>query len=283
MIKEPAWLPAARALPYGTKTKIRCTECGTDKTLMVSHGTKGCSAYCFRASCGFTDFRPHGELSLAQLRQRQLDTEALQRSNVVALPSDCTDDLSAPARVWLLKAGVNEHLRSTYGIQYSPRYDRVILPVRKDGKLLGYTARALNGASPKYIAKFADPSNAVFLSDPKLMLKDTDAQQKGPIEFDLIVTEDILSAIRVGRTVPSAAILGTAFTDAHMSRLRSALAGTRHRVGVWTDGDAAGRNSSLRIRRMLQLCGCEVRPIRTTRDPKFHSNREIRLCLSSTV
>jgi hypothetical protein len=280
MIKEPAWLPAARALPYGTKTKIRCTECNTDKTLMISHGNRGCSAYCFRASCGFNDFRPHGELSLAALRQRQLDTEALLRTTSVSLPTDCTDELSPDARVWLLKGGVNEHLRSTYGIQYSPRLDRVILPVRKSGSLLGYTARALNGSTPKYIAKFANQSDAVFLSNPATVL--TDAQQKESISLDLVITEDVLSAIRVGRTVPAAAILGTAFTDSHLSRLQSALEGTDRRVGVWTDGDKAGRHSSVRIRRMLQLVGCTVQNIRTERDPKLYSNREIRLCLSNT-
>lgn len=276
-MQEPAWLPAARALPFGRKAKFTCTECHTQKTLMVSHDARGFSAYCFRASCGHKEFHPHGMLSLAQLRQRQLDTQSLLEEKSVSIPKDALTELPPAARLWTLRSGVNSAMTESYGILYSVRYGRVILPVyAKDCSLDGLITRSLDGSKPKYISKFKDYSNAAFFSKPELMLRERVQ------DIDLVLTEDILSAIRVGRLANACAILGTSFGPGLVNRVMDYTGKTRPRIGIWTDPDKAGRHSCSRIRRALQLQGADVFSVMSEKDPKYYSNREIRTYLSNT-
>jgi hypothetical protein len=276
MKKEPAWLAAARALPFGRKRKIVCTEChSSSPTLMIHHGSKGYDCYCFRGSCGFQAYEPHGLLSLAELEKRRADVSSLIASQDISLPSDVTSALPDTGRLWLLQAGVNDFLTQAYGILYSPRYRRVILPLTKGCTTEGYIARALDGSTPKYLSKLRDPSSALFLSNSDYKL-----EGQNDFNLDFVITEDALSAIRVGRIVQSGAILGTSFGDGHLRRVLDLAAKPNPRIGVWMDGDKAGEHSRARIRRMLTLCGAEVFSVRTKRDPKRFANREIRLCLT---
>lgn len=276
MKKEPAWLAAARALPFGRKRKIVCTEChSSSPTLMIHHGSKGYDCYCFRGSCGFQAFEPHGMLSLAELEKRRSDVQSLILSKEVTPPTDLTSEIPDLARLWLLQAGVNDYLSRAYRISYSPRYRRVIIPLSNSDPSQGYIARAVDGSKPKYLSKLRDPSSALFLSNSAYKL-----EGQNELNLDCVITEDALSAIRVGRIVQSAAILGTSFGDGHLRRVFDLVAKPNPRIGVWMDGDKAGEHSRVRIRRALTLCGAEVFAVRTKRDPKRYANREIRLCLT---
>lgn len=53
------------------------------------------------------------------------------------------------------------------------------------------------------------------------------------------------------------------------------------KIGVWLDGDKAGRVGREKVARSLSLVGAEVVHIRTPLDPKYYSDREIRGILSS--
>lgn len=89
------------------------------------------------------------------------------------------------------------------------------------------------------------------------------------------LTEDILSAAKIGLVAEAWAVLGTS-VSAHMV---SALM-KRGRCNVWLDPDAAGRRGAAKITKQLVAYGLEVRNILSARDPKLHSREEIKEILA---
>jgi DNA primase len=167
--------------------------------------------------------------------------------------------------LWLLRASIGYDLARVYGIGYSPKSNRVILPVHElDGELVAFIARATDNQQPKYIAKYKQGNiDAVFTS-----------LHKEGSPFDLVVTEDCLSAIRVGRFNTARSLLGT---SADAGKIMSLLAGLPRlpRIAVWLDGDKAGKNGRNKLVRQLVLQGAEVKRINTPKDPKMYTNAEI--------
>lgn len=277
------WLTQAKMLRFGQHRKIQC--CASDQSMRIEHDAKGYRGFCFR--CKQPKFEPHGILSVAELRQRQIDLENVHNSTEISLPSDLTKEMPGYAAAWLLRAGIPLLLADKYGIRYSPKLDRVVLPVYRNGALAAYTMRSVSD-KPKYIERQVDEA-VIFVSDRSTIL---DPEQVGSHGHDLVITEDVLSAIRVGRIVPTYALLGTSVGDAKVGGLldivrkqHAPLVGTGHeengvRIGIWLDADKAGRIAARRLARRLTLQGYSVSNIKTEKDPKRYSNREIKEILS---
>lgn len=265
---EPKWLAQAKALPYGRKRKIVC--CGDTPSMIINHGVKGYSAHCFRddAHGGFV---PHGQLSLSELAARHAaSTELL--SGPIKLPHDFTTVIPDRSRLWLLRASVSSFVSGHYGFGYSPLSDRVILPVRRGDDLVAFVARATEKVRPKYLAKYKDGTNsAIFLADPAIAVRD-----RLDVSDLVVLTEDILSCVRVGRIAPTAAILGTSIEGLEEDLWRAFELCDHPTFVLWFDGDAAGRKARDRIGRRLALRGARVVKVTTELDPKKYSNREIK-------
>jgi len=269
---DPHWLSTAKTLPAGRSTKIEC--CAADRSLMVSNEAKGYRAYCFR--CGPAGFVAHGDFSIDQLKRRRQELE-WQQDRRIKLPFDFTTDIPPSEAVWLYKAGVASVIANHYGFGYSPSLRRVILPIYKDGVLHGYTARSTINERPKYIEKVVSPTSTIFVADPGLALAWPDDGSAVNVP-DCVLVEDILSAVRVGRWVRTCiALLGT-----QLPSLSLGSNGERNTVAIWLDPDKAGKAGASRLQRSLVLQGYETKLIRSAKDPKFYSNREIRRLLSST-
>jgi DNA primase len=241
---------------------------------MVSNEERGYRAYCFR--CGPRGFVAHGDFSIDQLRRRREEFALLQEAHV-RLPKDFTTEIPPNEAVWLYRAGVSTEIARHYGFGFSVSLKRVVLPVYSDGALVGFTARSTVGAKPKYIERMVS-ANAVFIADPATSLPPTDdwPEGSGP---DVVFVEDILSAVRVGRIAKRCmALLGT---SANAEQLCGAglSNGTVH---VWLDPDRPGRVAAHKLERTLALQGYKTKRIRTDKDPKYYSNREIRRLLSLT-
>lgn len=265
-MSDPHWLSFAKTLPAGRSAKIEC--CAADKSLMVSNETKGYRAYCFR--CGPAGFVAHGDFSIEQLKRRQAEL-AMSQERTVKLPPDFTTDIPASEAIWLYKAGISPAVSKHYGFGYSPFLRRVILPIYKDGVLDGYTARSTINERPKYIEKVASPASSVFVSDPNLALPWPDNGVLVSVP-DVCICEDILSSVRVGRYVRTCiSILGTTVAPAQLTKLH-----TTDEVAIWLDPDKAGNKGAKAIYRALSLQGYRVKVIRSDKDPKYYSNREIR-------
>ena len=270
MSDDPHWLAVAKTVPAGRHVRISC--CANDKSLMVHNEARGYRAYCFR--CGPAGCVPHGDFSIEQLKRRR-EEMAWSQSKTIALPHDFSTDIPASEAVWLYKAGVSANVAKHYGFGYSPSLRRVVLPVYNAGKLVGYTARSTIGEKPKYRER-ADAS-AIFTSDPRIALPS--AKSSGTYTaYDCVLTEDILSAVRVGRNVQHCcALMGTSLDAKQLER--SLQFGSR--MALWLDPDKAGRKAVSNLRRTLQLLGCKVQVIRSDKDPKYYSNDEIRRYLLS--
>ena len=267
-MSDPRWLTMARQLPFGQRRKIVC--CGSDPSMIISHTAKGFHGHCFR-SADHGGYEPHGMLSLADLAARRSADTALW-SGPLALPKDFTLEVPARHSGWLLKAGIGFDLQRKYGIGYSEKTNRVILPVYKGTELIAFTARATDGTKPKYIARHKDGhENGYFASDPALVLG-TDSVRG----FDLVVVEDILSAIRVGRLVRTIALLGTSSRGKIDGLWKDFGLHSNPTIAVWLDGDKGGRKGRNALARDLALQGANVIRINTPLDPKRYSNREIR-------
>lgn len=251
------WLEEARKLPLGHKTRL-VHNCGSGRTLIVNHNLQGYSAYCFR--CGEPEFESKGKQSLQELtRIRELNAQAAREITSVEPPEDLTEDIPLEGRMWLYKAGITPSVWNSYGIGYSPSMERVYLPIIKGGEPIWFQARAVHaGQTPKYIQPSAERSTVLFESHK--------VQETTEL---VVLTEDILSAIRVGEVANAVSLLGTKITSGQASYLSQ-----YKRVVLWLDSDKAGRVGAANIRRTLSLL-TETANICTTDDPKLLTKQQI--------
>jgi DNA primase len=252
------WLEVARQLPLGHKRRI-AHDCSEAKDMLVSHGEAGYSAYCFR--CGNVGFEGHGYQTLAEIeRLKELNATA-KEAHTHELPNDFVHEIPKYAAGWLFRAGVSLLLAKASGIGWSERLQRIILPVRDEhGATIYWQARAVHkGQSPKYINPPVDKASILFAAGPA-----------GAGTARVVVTEDILSAIRVGQHVPARCIMGTKTSDQQAAALSEF-----DEVIYWLDPDDAGREGNRTGTRKLSLV-TDARAIESEADPKNLSDRRIR-------
>lgn len=256
------WLPVAKQLQAGYKVRIPC--CKADNSLLVSYDTKYWACYCFR--CGFTERVAVGQRSIEQIRQ---DTQDLYTAKIngVAIPSDFTQEIPEEARVWYLKAGLSTDDMLMHCIGYSPKYRRVVLLVYSaEGTLDALQMRAVHPyQKPKYLNPVGPKTSAaVFIA-----FSDWHAEE-------LIVVEDILSAIKLHKAgFSAAAILGTKTTDSKMIKLLD----HSNKLCWWMDSDSAGRKCAKEGVALTELYGGTARRVESQFDPKMYNADDIRRIL----
>ena len=231
--------------------------------MLVSHNDTGYSAYCFR--CGPVGFNPHGYQSIAEItRLKELNAEA-SVPQTKELPNDFTLQIPIDSFSWLARGGISISHARECGIGWSDRLGRIVLPIYKEGELIYWQARAITaGQSPKYTNPPVSKAEILYTSG------DTGDRRR------VIVTEDILSAIRVGAHCPAACILGTKVSDSQAAQLS-----TFDRVSFWLDPDAAGHTGAAAGKRTLGLV-TRADIISSDVDPKCLSNRKMREILQLT-
>jgi hypothetical protein len=283
------WLSQAKALPYGQKTKIKC--CASDRSCIISHDAKGYRAWCFRCDPQTPiRFVPHGLRSISELSKIASQASTLMRSSEVRMPSDATPKLSSLGMGWLLRGGLSLDLSRKYGIMESPSLGRIALPIQSmSGKLSAVLLRSLSkDIKPKYLLKSENTHEATVFHSRRDTILPSAYAAGTTTAFDLVLTEDVLSAIRTGRHCASAALLGTAFDSGRMAAVLHPRAPSvewyrdetaKLRLGVWLDPDKAGRAATRNLLAALRLQGHHVVDIRTERDPKYYSDNEIRSIL----
>lgn len=250
------WLDIAKELPLGHKTRVNC-ECGDGKTLVINHNIKGFSCHCFR--CDVNEFIGKGKQTLEELARIKELNELSKEELPLQLPDDFTQDIPLHGRLWLYSGGITEPTWKQYNIGYSKKYDRVILPVYDNNKLIWYQCRALHeGQVPKYIQPSRGRESIVFTS------------KGGKNNGRAVLVEDILSAIRVGKHIRTYSLLGT-----KISTNQANILAKHSHVTTWLDADKAGRVGAYKIRKTMSLL-TEVTDIVTAVDPKKLSDKEIK-------
>lgn len=265
-LSRESWWPQASILQEGRRRRVN-HDCGEGRTLLVSRGSDGYRAWCFRCNDGGGLPPPQESLSEKAARltkEHAADTPLTEGYR--GLPSGIVYDVSSwpdGAATWLYKAGLGRDAIGRLGIGFHPASGRVILPIRERGEPVFYQARAWQ---PWRLPKYLGPTPR-----PRSLHAVWGAGQVPTI------TEDILSAMKVGEVAEGWAAMGTVIS-AHMVKQ---LLERGSKANVWLDPDPAGRKGAARIIKQLRAYGIEVRNIVSLRDPKLHSREEIRSILES--
>jgi hypothetical protein len=223
--------------------------------MKISHDDEGYHAYCFRCSEG--GFKAHG---LRRISDVFAEREFCYAKNIT-LPTDFTKEVPDFASVWYLKAGVNTEMAQGYGIGWSDKLQRVLLPVYNGDELVVVQARAVHkGQHPKYLNQQGNKKSLT-------LFKSHSYTGSGAV---VCITEDILSCIRVGEVVPCVCCMGTSLSDAQAGQLLG-----YDSVAVWLDNDQAGWKGSSKMHRKLSPV-VSTRVIHAEADPKCYDNQAIK-------
>lgn len=269
MLTLQSWRPKAEGLDIGRRIRID-HDCGGGRTLTISRDAAGYRAHCFRCNESGRDKPPTESLEqrLETLRRVRLGDSTLQHAvGEVRLPQSVVHDTQAwPAafRLWLARSGLGASDLVGLRPAYHKESDRLVLPVYEGGRLVFWQARSLT-RQPKYMAPAVDKTGVLprWGSAPSPTL-----------------TEDILSAYKVGLVGEGWALLGTQVSP----RVKAELLRRNSEVLVWLDPDAAGQRGATKIIKQLRAVGLRCRNIVSEKDPKLHTRAEIRqyLCDNQT-
>lgn len=203
MLDPKSWLDLAKPLAVGEKAMHK-HDCGSGRKLLVENKASGYAAWCFR--CNEAGFVPHGRPSRAALmdqigRRRAAEAAVRMTTALPGQPVHNPREWPLAARVWLYKAGLGNDDIAEHGIYYSKELDRVVLPVVQGGEPIYWQARSVTGG-----IKYLNPN----VHDRPLFKVERPNQ---PDDI-LVVTEDMLSAMKVGRTFTAWSLLGTRISPA---------------------------------------------------------------------
>ena len=245
-------------LPMGSCAKYAHRGCSGSKAMKVNIAVDGAMFHCFK--CGATRFIKHFDMTYRSRKIREAELAKVQYEKSrrgYGLPADFSHDIAPAGLAWLGSGGWTSDLIERYGIGWSNNMKRVVIPVEPEG----YTARAVfKDQVPKYLEKA--PAQAFWISST--------------IVNTLAITEDILSAGRVGEFIPTESVLGTS-----VGNWMPPTEVTK--VILWLDNDAAGRKGRAAFRKKLQwFPDITIQDIETSKDPKCYSRDEIKEILCQT-
>ena len=252
-MSQKDWIKIAKSLPINEKTRVRC--CGKNVDAIISNDQKGFSFYCFR--CGTRLYEHCGSRRIDELRKlRELNAQPVP----VEIPKDFTPDIPVQHACWLYRAGISKAVYMEKGIGWSDSLQRIVIPLYSDsGELLYFQCRAVHkGQIPKYKNPPVNKSRLLYLVKHSQQFK------------RIVVCEDILSAIRVGKHIDACSIMGTSTSDAQALQLSK-----YKRVTYWLDPDEAGERGTKKGIRKMKLV-TQADSISSSVDPKLLSDREIR-------
>lgn len=212
---------------------------------------------------------PHMSLAEKLARAKALRERDKEYRDTVVLPAPRVwepEDWPLLARVWLYKAGLSDQDIQERGIYWHEPTQRVVLPVLNEEKdeVVYWQARGFEEHAPKYINPRVDRARIVYYSGGDAGLGGT-----------VVLTEDILSAIKVGKVTPAWSLLGTDLKDEVLAQiLQRELS-----VIVWLDNDSGpvnpGQDAARAIAHRLQVFGVPYANIVSRADPKLLSLGEI--------
>lgn len=258
------WQEQAELLRCGSRRRI--THCKDDNSMLISHDLKGLRSHCFR--CGFHGFIPHGFQRIEDLMRRAKEFKEQSEGEELRLPKDYTLEVPSRARAWYLQYGITPELAEMYGIGYTEYLDRVVLPVYGDGELQAVQMRAVDSdVKPKYLNPSSVPIQDVLFES-----------EEGQSDYG-ILTEDILSCIKVGQVLSAVSTLGTKMSDARAWKISEKY----KNCFVWYDSDIAGRTGARKAVARLELLGVNCWNVRTVKDPKCYTRREIKQILKENI
>lgn len=268
-LKYKEFVPIGEELEIGEQIHINHENCpaGDDikRRLYVKRGNDNghdvIMAYCHH--CGKS-----GSYNQAYSRVKMVQTPSTPTKQNAwhALPRDYTkvwQGWSPRARVWVNQYGISEQEAARWGIGYSSSEDKVVIPCFRNSRLKGYQLRALEqNAKPKYSTK-ANIKPLFWYS--------------GDLGNTLAIVEDALSAIKCSRYCSSLALLSSGMSDEVLSFISKS--GHNNFIVFLDDDNKQVKKSQIALKNRLELFGTVVVIQSGGRDPKEHSDEELRVLL----
>lgn len=220
--------------------------------------------YCFKCNYYAQDKGNLNVSMLAQKLQSEKQEQEKDSSNAVSisLPSDYSINLPAEAVRWLDQYDITKQEMHRNRIGWSKSRDTLVFPVFASGELIFAQER--------------------FFSHPKMRYKTHGATEDtfhfmGPRTNNLVLVEDLVSAIKVSRQFQAMPLWGSSISQDRILRLARFF----DHITVWLDNDKA----SYAIRRAAHMKPyfTKVSTVVTEYDPKAYTNEEIKEFLNEEV
>lgn len=175
----------------------------------------------------------------------------------VSLPSDCDTYIPAVARSWLGKYALTEYEIISNKLLWSQHREMLLFPYfNKYNQLEAWQGRSFKEGDRKWFSQ----------GNLKTLYHILPPEHGNDV---IVLVEDIVSAIKVGRHVPCLPVFGSTIG---LSRFRT-LYNRFKRAKVWLDPDK--RKQSLKEAYIGQQLGMDVSVVFSQHDPKEHTNEDI--------
>lgn len=253
MINTRDYLDTMKHMRTGQNWKVPHIGCSDSKALSITMEVEGFLFHCFK--CQENGFLRHEDSSFRDRKKREAEREAYyaeQAREGFNLPADAFPKIEQAGLAWLGKGGWTHDLIFKHKALWSNKLQRVIFEI----KPMGYLARAVHDDQvPKYLSKSPKKVASYWTSEP--------------ITRRVCLTEDILSAGRVGQLYPAMAGLGTdGWNWDIISKCKEVL--------IWTDNDKGGEHGRRVLHQVLDwIPDIKTLDIHSGHDPKAYTTREI--------
>lgn len=220
-----------------------CPECGSRDNLARYDDGHG---WCF--GCGYFE---RGDRPKARMPAKAPRTAS-------ELPNDLTGYLPSRNREWLFKYGLKPWQVDWF--KYSPSLDRHVYVVTGEhGQPVYWEARSVTGAKPKTLSHGEKPVH-VF----------------NPSCNTLVLTEDIISAIRVSNHYAAMPLFGAHLNDKNLLTITLRY----DRIVVWLDEDKY--REAVKIKKRIEVFKKSL-VIHTDKDPKEYPEEEMKKILDKVL
>ena len=248
------------------ETRINCPRCNdTRERLYIKKVRGGFVRHCKNENCYEKDgFIPDALTTPKETVSNVLFTKQFgsmcmeQATRKVCLPYDTSNNIPAIGLGWLYKYYITDEEIKKYNICYSESYKRLILPVYNETGLIYWQGRSLKPPytkeNPKYLNIRQSGAKNVFFKIKNIHY--TTPTNK------LVIVEDILSAIRVGRVCNSLALLGSYFPTSVIEEFKP-----YEKIIIYLDYDK--RDTAIKqATRFNKLTGKPIQVLVNLNDPK---------------
>lgn len=242
----------------------KCRDIGRDKTGNNLGVYDDGSCYCW--SCGYY-VPPTATGKVSRLSRMAREALVQNQTPVVSLPPDCDVYIPAVARDWLGKYSLTEYEIIHNKLMWSEYWQQLIFPYfDKYNNLVAWQGRSFN---PEF--QIRKHTKWFSQGDLKSLFHIIPATQN----YDsLVLVEDIVSAIKVGRHLPALVLFGNNIANRLVGLYR-----LTNKLVIWLDPDM--KKKTLREADKARQLGFQVSCIFTDKDPKDYSHEDIQICLKN--
>jgi hypothetical protein len=198
---------------------------------------------------------------IAAFKDSNAQFEQVVKDYILTLPADAKTTIDYKALNWLDKYGIMRDEIIENDLRWSEFLQSLVFPIRNAGTLLAWTARNFNPNEQhiKWRHSRSEFKNILYILGFK-------RYPDGPV----VLVEDPVSAIKVSRHMRCQCLFGSNIPLPMVARLRSLTKKTY----IWLDGDKY--KEAISYSQRPRLMGLETQVIFTEKDPKSHTDEEIK-------